>query len=110
MANQINEGGKAKINFQPGARAVDIQCGPGQYRFGNFFGAGCTDASRDRRSLGLGGKALWAKIRASGFQAQNPRRTRSPRPVSVSNELVSTSYGTRSPRGARSPRGTYRKY
>jgi len=74
MANQRETSGRghAEIpgSFQRNARGVDIQCGPGQYKFGNFFGAGCTDASKDRRSLGLGGikgsQVLWDKVVASG--------------------------------------------
>jgi hypothetical protein len=69
MANRGTSGrGHAEIpgSFQPNARGRDIQCGPDQYRFGNFFGAGCTDKSKDRRSLGLGARNLWGRLRASG--------------------------------------------
>jgi hypothetical protein len=69
MENRGTSGrGHAEIpgSFQRGARGRDIQCGPDQYRFGNFFGAGCTDKSKDRRSLGLGAQKLWSGLRASG--------------------------------------------
>lgn len=39
------------------------QCGPNEYAWRNYFASGCKPKSEDRRSLGLGGKALWARIR-----------------------------------------------
>jgi len=68
QTQRSSERGHAQIpgSFQRGARGDQVQCGAGQYRFGNFFGAGCTDASKDRRSLGIGAQTLWDRVAASG--------------------------------------------
>jgi len=114
MANQTSGRGHAEIpgSFQRGARGRDIQCGPDQYRFGNFFGAGCTDRSKDRRSLGLGGKNLWSRLRASGATSPygKPVRGASVLPVEPVSADGMPSYVSRSPRrGAYNGSGRYRR-
>jgi len=68
QTQRSSDRGHAEIpgSFQRGARGDQIQAGPGQYKFGNFFGAGLTDASKDRRSLGIGAQTLWDRVAASG--------------------------------------------
>ncbi len=44
-----------------GEGAEQVRCGPGQHRFANVYGAGCTYAYLDKRSLACGANVRWGK-------------------------------------------------
>lgn len=49
------------------SRAPEPSCGPGRYRWRNYFASGCKPIEDDRRRLGIGGKigsqVLWNRVR-----------------------------------------------
>jgi hypothetical protein len=46
------------------SQAPEPECPPGYYKWRNYFDSGCDPIDTDRRRLGIGGKTLWARIRA----------------------------------------------
>ena len=78
LTENTSDHGHAEVkgSFIRGARGDEIKCEPGQYRFGNFFGAGCTYKSKDLRREGRGGKSLWDEIYALGFVPKYQRENK----------------------------------
>lgn len=61
--------GHAKVpgSFRPWHEGgADVVCGPGQYHYANWAGAGCTYVQEDRRRFGCGGSSHWGKPMPEG--------------------------------------------
>jgi hypothetical protein len=52
------------------SQAPEPQCPEGYYRWRNYFASGCKPANEDRRSLGIGGKTLWSRIKGGAAPIQ----------------------------------------
>jgi hypothetical protein len=52
------------------SNAPEPNCPEGYYRWKNYFASGCKPANEDRRSLGIGGKTLWARIKGGAAPIQ----------------------------------------